>query len=158
VLTLVLLVLSNCNIGSLLGSDADALRASIQSCLDTNLFGVLNCCRVAAERMSVQRGGSGGAIVNVSSGSALMGSPMPYGVSKGALNSLQAGLVKELAAHGIRVNAVSPGMTKTDMLPADVRAYYAFRAESQHMLDCTRMCACHASFGCVHSLACIATT
>ena len=84
--------------------------------------GAFACCREAAARMSTQKGGTGGAIVNVSSGSAFMGTPMPYGMSKGAMNSMQAGLVPELAEHGIRINSVSPGMTKTDMVSDAVLA------------------------------------
>ena len=52
----------------------------------------------------------------------MIGSPLLYGVSKGALNSVQNGLVKELAAQGVRINSVAPGMTKTDMVPDDVAA------------------------------------
>lgn len=101
---------------SLLGTEPTQIYNDVAALLATNLFGPLACCREAAERMSTQRGGAGGAIVNVSSGSALIGTPMPYAVSKGALNSMQAGCVKELAAHGVRVNSVSPGLTKTDMV------------------------------------------
>ena len=64
------------------------------------------CTREASKRMSVRNGGKGGCVVNVSSGSALIGSPFCYAISKGALNSMQAGLVKDLAAKGIRINTV----------------------------------------------------
>ena len=62
----------------------------------------------------------GGSVVNISSGSAVIGRPLLYAMSKGALNSFQAGAVDELAAHGVRVNAVSPGMTDTSLID-DIR-------------------------------------
>ena len=65
----------------------------------------------AAKRMA-----PGSAIVNMSSGSASLGTPLLYSMSKGALNSMQGALVKPLAAKGIRMNAVSPGLTDTDMI------------------------------------------
>ena len=72
--------------------------------------------------MSTRHGGKGGAIVNVSSGSAYIGNPgsgVLYAISKGAVNSLHAGLSQEVAGEGIRVNAVSPGITATDMVSED---------------------------------------
>ncbi|SEG87433.1 glucose 1-dehydrogenase [Marinobacterium lutimaris] len=71
------------------------------------------CCREAARRMS-----AGGAIVNLSSVAAQLGAPfeyVDYAAAKGAVNSLTKGLAKELAAEGIRVNAVSPGLIYTDI-------------------------------------------
>jgi NAD(P)-dependent dehydrogenase (short-subunit alcohol dehydrogenase family) len=102
---------------SVLEMDMEQMHNDISALLATNLFGALACCREAVARMSTQRGGSGGAVVNVSSGSALIGTPMPYAVSKGALNSMQAGCVKEFAAHGVRVNAVSPGVYLSRFYP-----------------------------------------
>ena len=65
-------------------------------------------------------GGIGGAIVNISSGSAfIQGSPVLYAITKGALNSLQTSIVCECAEHGVRINAIAPGMCNTDM-PSDV--------------------------------------
>lgn len=75
--------------------------------------------------MSNKEGGGGGSIVNISSGSAVIGRPLLYAMSKGALNSFQAGAVDELAAHGIRINAVSPGMTNTELV-ADVIPTFDF--------------------------------
>jgi NAD(P)-dependent dehydrogenase (short-subunit alcohol dehydrogenase family) len=73
--------------------------------------------------MSTRYGGKGGAIVNVSSGSAYIGNPgsnVIYAVSKGGLNSLMIGLSQEVAGEGIRVNNVSPGLTRTDMVSAEL--------------------------------------
>eukprot|EP00041_Stephanoeca_diplocostata_P020644 m.465369 g.465369 ORF g.465369 m.465369 type:complete len:312 (-) comp21628_c0_seq6:1392-2327(-) len=102
---------------SLLGVEVHELQENLQRVLNTNLFGALFCCREAMQHMSPKNGGQGGAIVNVSSGSAYLGGPMPYGISKAALNSLQAGLVVDCAALDIRINSVSPGMTRTEMVP-----------------------------------------
>jgi NAD(P)-dependent dehydrogenase (short-subunit alcohol dehydrogenase family) len=99
----------------------DALAASeIESVLRTNVMGYFLCAREAVKRMSTRTGGKGGAIVNVSSGSATSGAPgegVLYAASKGAVNSLTIGLAQEVGAEGIRVNAVSPGITRTDMPP-----------------------------------------
>ncbi len=92
---------------------------AIDAVLRTNVVGSILTCREAVKRMSTRNGGSGGAIVNVSSGSAYIGNPgsgVLYAISKGAVNSLHAGLSQEVAGEGIRVNAVSPGMTATDMV------------------------------------------
>jgi len=85
---------------------------------DTNVIGAFLCAREAVRRMSPRRGGRGGAIVNVSSLAARLGAPgeyIDYAASKGALDTLTIGLSKEVAADGIRVNAVRPGMIYTDM-------------------------------------------
>lgn len=104
-------------------SRVDDLGADeIRRLLDINVTGCILCAREAVKRMSTNRGGQGGAIVNVSSGSAHLGNPgigVLYAVSKGALNSLTNGLAQEVAGEGIRVNTVAPGMTKTDMPGAD---------------------------------------
>lgn len=77
---------------------------------DTNVLGPTLCCQEFA-----RRAGRGAAIVNVSSGSAVI-CQGPYGMSKAALNSMQAWLVPELGREGIRINTVSPGVTDTDMI------------------------------------------
>ena len=80
------------------------------------------CAREAIKRMSTKHGGAGGSIVNVSSGSARLGSPndgVLYAASKGAVNSLTIGLSQEVAGEGIRINTVAPGLTATDMPPPD---------------------------------------
>jgi NAD(P)-dependent dehydrogenase (short-subunit alcohol dehydrogenase family) len=84
----------------------------------TNITGSFLCAREAVRRMSTRHGGNGGAIVNVSSGAARLGSPgeyVDYAASKGAVDTMTIGLAKEVAAEGIRVNAVRPGFIYTEM-------------------------------------------
>ncbi|NQW11036.1 MAG: SDR family oxidoreductase [Alphaproteobacteria bacterium] len=100
-------------------------RADIDRVLATNVVGCILTCREAVKRMSTEHGGKGGSIVNVSSGSAYIGNPgkqVLYAISKGAVNSLHIGLSQEVAGEGIRVNAVSPGMTATDMVSDEAAA------------------------------------
>jgi NAD(P)-dependent dehydrogenase (short-subunit alcohol dehydrogenase family) len=76
------------------------------------------CAREAVKCMSTRHGGGGGAIVNLSSAAARIGSPnefVDYAASKGAIDSFTLGLAKEVAAEGIRVNAVRPGLIDTDI-------------------------------------------
>ena len=83
-----------------------------------NLTGSLLCAREAVRRMSSRHGGAGGAIVNLSSAAARLGSPnlyIDYAASKGAIDTFTLGLALEVAAEGIRVNAVRPGMIDTDI-------------------------------------------
>ena len=96
--------------------EMDAER--IRRVFDTNVVGTFLCAREAVRRMSTNRGGKGGAIVNVSSGAARWGSPdeyVDYAASKGAVDTLTVGLAKEVAGEGIRVNAVRPGLVVTDI-------------------------------------------
>lgn len=89
-----------------------------QRVLATNVIGSFLCCREAIKRMSSQHGGDGGAIVNVSSMAARLGSPneyIDYAAAKGAVDSLTIGLAREVAGEGIRVNAVRPGLIATDI-------------------------------------------
>ena len=84
----------------------------------TNVTGSFICAREAIARMSTARGGSGGAIVNLSSIAARLGAPneyVDYAASKGAIDSMTMGLAKEVAGEGIRVNAVRPGVIYTDI-------------------------------------------
>jgi NAD(P)-dependent dehydrogenase (short-subunit alcohol dehydrogenase family) len=86
--------------------------------LRTNLIGPFICAKEALRRMSTARGGAGGAIVNVSSVAARTGAPfeyVDYAASKGALDSLTAGLAREAAPVGVRVNLVRPGFIYTEM-------------------------------------------
>lgn len=85
---------------------------------DINVIGSLLCAREAVRRMSPKHGGSGGAIVNLSSAAARLGSPgeyVDYAAAKGAIDSFTVGLAKELAAENIRVNAVRPGLIGTEI-------------------------------------------
>jgi NAD(P)-dependent dehydrogenase (short-subunit alcohol dehydrogenase family) len=97
---------------------AEAATGNIDRVLDVNLRGAILCSREAVRRMSTRLGGSGGAIVLMSSRAALYGSPNEfvwYAASKGGMDSLTIGLAREVAAEGIRVNAVSPGPIVTEM-------------------------------------------
>jgi NAD(P)-dependent dehydrogenase (short-subunit alcohol dehydrogenase family) len=97
----------------------DAMDAArLQRMFSINVVGAFLCAREAIRRMSTQHGGKGGAIVNVSSAAARLGSPgeyVDYAASKGAIDTMTLGLAKELAADGIRVNAVRPGFVHTDI-------------------------------------------
>lgn len=85
---------------------------------DINVFGSFLCAREAVRRMSTLHGGAGGSIVNVSSAASRLGSAhqyVDYAASKGAIDSFTIGLAREVAAEGIRVNAVRPGLIETDI-------------------------------------------
>ncbi|MCA1322851.1 SDR family oxidoreductase [Herbaspirillum sp. alder98] len=90
----------------------------INRVLIANITGSLLCAREAVRRMSTRHGGRGGAIVNLSSMAAKLGGPgeyVDYAASKGAIDAFTIGLAKEVAAEGIRVNAVRPGLIYTDI-------------------------------------------
>ena len=96
----------------------EASTETLRSVLDLNVYGALLCARAAGRRMSISRGGVGGAIVNVSSGAATLGSPgewVWYAASKAAVDALTVGLSRELAQDGVRVNSVAPGLVATDL-------------------------------------------
>jgi NAD(P)-dependent dehydrogenase (short-subunit alcohol dehydrogenase family) len=82
------------------------------------VIGSFVCAREAVRRMSTRHGGAGGAIVNLSSAAARLGSPgqyVDYAASKAAIDTFTLGLARELAAEGVRVNAVRPGIVLTDI-------------------------------------------
>jgi len=92
--------------------------ARLQRLFATNVIGAFLCAREAVRRMSTKHGGQGGAIVNISSGAARLGSPgeyVDYAASKGAIDTMTIGLAKELAEEGIRVNCVRPGFVHTEI-------------------------------------------
>jgi len=85
---------------------------------DINVIGSLLCAREAVRRMSTRHGGAGGSIVNLSSAAARLGAPgqyVDYAAAKGAIDAFTLGLAKEVAAEGIRVNAVRPGLIETEI-------------------------------------------
>ena len=100
-------------------SRVDAMTlARLQRMFAVNVFGSFLCAREAVKRMSTLGGGIGGAIVNVSSAAARIGSPgqyVDYAAAKGAIDTFTIGLAREVAAEGIRVNAVRPGIIETDI-------------------------------------------
>ena len=113
---------------------ADMQWDAISAVLSVNLTGVIISCREAIRRMSTERGGRGGAIVNVSSVSARLGAPnlwMDYAAAKGGVDAFTTGLALEVAAEGIRVNAVRPGLIATDLHAASGMPDRAERAGRQ---------------------------
>jgi len=92
--------------------------ARLQRMFAINVFGSFICAREAIKRMSTKHEGRGGAIVNLSSVAAKLGSPgwyVDYAASKGAIDTFTIGLAREVAAEGVRVNAVRPGIIDTDI-------------------------------------------
>ncbi len=100
-------------------SRVDAMAPErIARVFSTNVIGSFSCAREAIRRMSTRHGGSGGGIVNMSSRAAKLGAAgeyVDYAASKAAIDTFTIGLAKEVAAEGIRVNAVSPGLIYTDI-------------------------------------------
>ncbi|HEX4009488.1 MAG TPA: SDR family oxidoreductase [Solirubrobacteraceae bacterium] len=95
---------------------ADTPVDVIRQVIDVNLVAAVLCARLAIQEMSARSGGTGGAIVNVSSAAATLGSPheyVHYAAAKAGIDALTVGLAKELAGDGIRVNAVAPGIVNT---------------------------------------------
>ena len=90
----------------------------IEQMMRVNVVGTFMCARAAVRRMSTRHGGAGGSIVNVSSAASRLGSPgeyVDYAASKGAVDTMTIGLAREIAAEGVRVNAVRPGLIETDI-------------------------------------------
>jgi NAD(P)-dependent dehydrogenase (short-subunit alcohol dehydrogenase family) len=97
-------------------ADMDSVR--LKRIFDVNVYGAYLCARESARRLCKDRGGSGGAIVLISSAASRLGSPfeyVDYAGSKAAIDTLTIGLAKELAQQGVRVNAVRPGLIETDI-------------------------------------------
>jgi NAD(P)-dependent dehydrogenase (short-subunit alcohol dehydrogenase family) len=100
----------------------DVSTAALARVFAVNVSGTILCAREAVRRMSTRRGGSGGAIVNISSRAAHTGAPgewVHYAASKGAIDSFTIGLAREVATEGIRVNAVAPGLIETGLHAAN---------------------------------------
>jgi len=111
-------LVNNVGVLGIQGELADLTPERIRWTVDVNVTGALFCMREAARRMSTERGGVGGSIVNVSSRSSTLGSPfeyIDYAATKGAVDAATIGLSKELGHAGVRVNAVRPGAIHTDI-------------------------------------------
>jgi NAD(P)-dependent dehydrogenase (short-subunit alcohol dehydrogenase family) len=92
--------------------------ARLERMMRINVVGSILCAREAVKRMSTRHGGPGGSIVNLSSAAAVLGAPnnyVDYAASKGAIDTFTVGLAREVAAEGVRVNAVRPGIIDTDI-------------------------------------------
>ncbi|RWE23089.1 SDR family oxidoreductase, partial [Mesorhizobium sp.] len=90
----------------------------VERMMRVNVVGSFVCAREAVKRMSTRHGGKGGAIVNLSSAAARLGAPgeyVDYAASKGAIDTMTVGLAREVVSEGVRVNAVSPGITETEI-------------------------------------------
>jgi NAD(P)-dependent dehydrogenase (short-subunit alcohol dehydrogenase family) len=116
------------NNAAIIGPRASLLDTSLEALQRTiaiNVHGPFLCTQAFVKRALARQVTPGvnegrGAIVNVSSGSAFIGRPLAYAMSKGAMNSFSAGCVAELAGVGIRLNSVSPGLTNTEMVTDEV--------------------------------------
>lgn len=132
-------LVNNAGVVDLTARVEDMSVARLKRMFDINVIGSIVCAREAIKRMSTRHGGQGGAIVNLSSAAARLGSPgqyVDYAAAKGAIDAFTLGLAKEVAAEGIRVNAVRPGLIETDIhasggLPDRVR-------ELQHLVPMQR--------------------
>ncbi len=90
----------------------------LKTVFEINVYGSFYCAREAVKRMSHKHGGNGGSIVNISSIAASLGSPnefIDYAATKGAIDTMTKGLAKEVAAFGVRVNAIRPGLIETEI-------------------------------------------
>ncbi|MEU6083729.1 SDR family oxidoreductase [Streptomyces sp. NPDC047108] len=111
-------LVNNAGITGPLGRFADTSPETMRRVVDVNVTGAMLCARRAVREMSTRYGGSGGAIVNISSAAATLGSPgeyVHYAAAKAAVDAMTVGLAKELGPEGVRVNSVQPGMILTDI-------------------------------------------
>lgn len=111
-------LVNNAGITGPIGPFMDTPLEAVHQVIEVNVFGLILCSQLAARSMAISRGGGGGAIVNISSAAATLGSPgeyVHYAASKGAVDAFTVGLAKELALEGVRVNAVSPGIVNTEI-------------------------------------------
>jgi NAD(P)-dependent dehydrogenase (short-subunit alcohol dehydrogenase family) len=109
-------LVNNAGITMRIGDFVDIDLAEVERMLRINVLGPIAVTRAALEVMSIERGGEGGTVVNISSGAATSGAPntyVPYAMSKAAINAMTVGLAKEFGPQGVRVNTVSPGTTYT---------------------------------------------
>ncbi len=112
-------LVNNAGIGRSQGPFEDCLPENLVATFEVNVFGLFYCAQAAVRRMSTKHGGKGGSIVNVSSAAARTGGVnafIDYAASKGAVDTITTGLAKEVGDAGIRVNAVRPGVTETEMI------------------------------------------
>ena len=111
-------LVNNAGVVGAIGPYTHYSAARLKRTFEVNIYGAFLVAREAVKRMSTAHGGGGGAIVNLSSAAARIGSPgefIDYAASKGAIDSMTRGLAKEFATQGIRVNAVRPGLIATDI-------------------------------------------
>ncbi|MBI2771801.1 MAG: SDR family oxidoreductase [Burkholderiales bacterium] len=109
-------LVNNAGVVDLTSRVEDMSVARLKRMFDINVIGTIVCAREAIRRMSTRHGGEGGSIVNLSSAASRLGSPgqyVDYAAAKGAIDAFTLGLAKEVAAEGIRVNAVRPGLIET---------------------------------------------
>ena len=109
-------LVNNAGVVDVAAREEEMSVARLKRMFDVNVIGSMGCAREAVRRMSTRHGGSGGAIVNLSSAAARLGAPgqyVDYAAAKGAIDAFTIGLAKEVAGEGIRVNAVRPGLIDT---------------------------------------------
>ena len=114
----VTVLVNNAGVLDLEGNLADFSSERISRIINLNVTGAIICSREAVRRMSTDNGGQGGAIINISSMAATLGSGgvyVDYAASKGAIDALTIGLAREVARQGIRVNGIRPGIIETDI-------------------------------------------
>jgi NAD(P)-dependent dehydrogenase (short-subunit alcohol dehydrogenase family) len=112
-------LVNNAGVGFTQGRLDSTKPEDMVATFEVNVFGLFYCLQEAVRRMSTRHGGKGGSIVNVSWAAARNGGPgayIDYAGSKAAVDVITTGLAKEVGGEGIRVNAVRPGVTETDMI------------------------------------------